>query len=132
MLNLGRSTFDVPPNHLVHVDVMVFRERVGNELVGKADADFGCIRPGEREGAVIESASTAEASAARIEGQAGTEEGVDEAVGNDRQGGGGLENAEGSGNEIALGIAYEVEGQVVAADAGVEPVTVGEAVGEWG
>lgn len=96
---------------------MWLAEGVRNPLAGKANPDFERVRAGLGEDAIVKTAPAPEAAAAGIEGESGADEGVDFPQRNFRRFGRGLEEIEGTGNEIST----VVEGEVVAADLGIEP-----------
>lgn len=95
---------------------------VGDELPWKTNADFQSAGAGGRQDAVVETFAASEASPAGIEGESWTEEGVDFAGGNFRQGVGGFGDAEVSTEEVGFRIFDGVESEVIAEDARVGPV----------
>ena len=108
-------------NDLVHRDVMCLGKCIRNKLLGKTDADLDCVGAGLGEQAVVEPATSAEASAGFVEGKAGTNKGVDLLEGNFGRVGGGFEQIKGAGAEIVAG----VESEVVADDFRIDPGEVG-------
>ena len=104
-------------NDLVHMDVMCLGKCIRNKLLGKTDADLERVWAGLGEDAVVESAPATEATAGFIEGEAGTDEGVDLLEGNFGGAGGGFEQVEGAGLEILA----RVEGEVVAGNFRIDP-----------
>ena len=106
-------------------------EGVGDELPGETNADFQSAGAGGRQDAVVEAFAAAEASAAGIEGEPRTEERVDLAGGNFRQGGGGFGDAEVSGEQVGLRIFHRVEDELIAEDAWVGPADFGVAGDEF-
>jgi len=85
-----------------------FGEGVGYALEGETDADFQRIGAGLGEQAVVKPAAAAEAVVVIVEGEAGTDKGVDFAQRDFRGTGGGFENAEGAGNQVVTGMKTEV------------------------
>lgn len=96
---------------------MGFGECVRDELKIEANADLERAGAGLGEEPVIESTTAAEASAACVEGEAGTDEGVDFLEGDFRGFVVRFEDAERSGAVVVAG----VESEVVAADFRIDP-----------
>lgn len=111
--------------HVVHVDVVRFRKRVGHDLIGETDTDFFRVRACGGQHPIVEPATAAEAPAASIEGKARAEEGVD-LVGRDfGEGGGWLADAKGAGDQLERGIFHGVKLEVMPIDARINPAVVG-------
>lgn len=107
------------------MDVVRLGKGVFDELEREGNAELERVRPGVFEQPVVKAAATAEATAPRVEGEAGTEEGVDFGGRNLGQGGRGLADAEGTRQQVARRVFHRVEREAFARDARVNPAPVG-------
>lgn len=113
--------------HVVHVDVVRFRKRVGHDLMGETDTDFFRFRARVGQHPIIEPAAAAESPAASIEGKARAEEYVDLVGWDFGEGGGWFADAKGSGNQLVRGILHGVKPEVMLINARINPAVVGMA-----
>lgn len=114
----------------VHRDVVRLGMRVWHELVGETNADFQSIGLGLGKQAIVEPAPTTEAAALGIEGEAWAEKGVDFRWLHFREAGCGFQDAKGSRNQIPRRIRDDVEAELLAIDARIDPAQAG--AGECG
>ena len=108
-------------DHRIHRHVVGFWKCVIDQLPGEADADFEGVGAGGGEQAVVEPSAAAEASAARVEGEAGAQERVDVFDGGLWQVGGRFADAERAKVELFRRIGHDAEYQVVAVDLRIDP-----------
>ncbi len=111
----------------IHVDVVSLGEGVRDKLEGMADSYLEAAGAGACEKAVVESATTPEAAAGPVEGEAGADEGVGGGGGDGRKGEHRFPNSKTAGDQLAVGMADGMEGEDFAIHAGEEPSAIGVA-----
>lgn len=126
MCRIGR---DSAGNDEVHRDVVRLGMRVRHELVGETNADFQSIGPRIGKQAIVKPSPAPEASAKGIEGETGTEKGVDFRWLHFREAGCGFVDTKGSRDQIPRGIRDDVEAEMLAIDAWIHPADAGAGEG---
>jgi hypothetical protein len=102
-------------------------------LSGKTDANFQGVRASPGEHSVVKPASTAEAAAVFIEGEARAEERVDGGDGDLSEGGSGFLDVECPRDELGRGGGHDVKREMIADNARIEPGAIrvaGDEIGE--
>lgn len=112
-------------NDQIHRNVVRISGELVDDLLMKSDAHSQGLRPGEREGSVIESFSAPQSHAAAVETETGAKEDVDIGYRNNGEPGFGLRDSECAGSEL-LGSIDLVEDKIAVDYPGKGPAVVGE------
>lgn len=120
-----RTGLDSAGNDKIHRDVVRLGMRVRHELVGETNADFQSSGPSLGKQAIVKSPPATEAAALGIEGEAWAEKCVDFRSLHFREAGCGFQDSKCSRNQILRRIRDDVEGELLAIDARINPAQAG-------